>query len=85
MSMTSTPAFSLISLQAVWHEVRGLPSRNLSERPRAQGAQQGVPSELLHMHGVQQAAVHGRGTVCHRRKQVCVQRRLPEPRSHQGS
>lgn len=65
--------------------MRGLPSGNLPQRPGAQSAQQGVPPELLHLHGVQQAAVHGRGALRDRREQVCVQRRLPEPRKHQRS
>lgn len=64
-----SPLSSLsLSFQEVWDEVRGLPPRHLSQRSCAQGAQQGVPSQLLHVHGVQQAAVHGRGALCHRRK-----------------
>lgn len=66
---TSTPLSSLsLSFQEVWDEVRRMPPRHLSQWSGAQGAQQGVPSQLLHVHGVQQAAVHGRGTLCHRRK-----------------
>lgn len=69
-------------VQAVWHEVRGLSAGNLAERLGAQSAQQGVPPELLHLHGVQQAAVHGRGALRHRRKQVRVQRRLLDLRGY---
>lgn len=65
--------------------MRGLPAGDLAERPGAQGSQQGVSPELLHLHGVQQAAVHGGGTLRDRREQVRVQRRLFDLRGHQRS
>lgn len=61
-----------VSLQAFWYEMCGLLAGHFAQRPRAKSAQQGVPSQLFHVHGVQQTAVHGRGALRHRRKQVCV-------------
>lgn len=48
-------------------------SRDLPVRPGAQGAREGVPPQLLHLLGVQKAAVDGRGTVRVRRQQVHMQ------------
>ena len=81
----SPPTYTHTRTQTLWDEMRGMPSRDLSQRPSAQGAEQGVPPQLLHVHGLQQTAVHGRGALRHRRKQVRVQRRLSELRNDQGS
>jgi len=52
--------------------MRGLRTGHLPERPRAARVQQGVPPEVFHVHGVPEAALHRRGAVCGRRKQVPV-------------
>lgn len=61
----------------------GLLTGHFAQRPRAKSAQQGVSLKVLHVHGVQQTAVHGRGALRHRRKQICVQRGLHERKRYQ--
>lgn len=74
----------LSPLQEVWHQMRRLLPGHLPQRPRPESPEQSVPPELFHLHGLQQAALHGRGTVYHRRKQICLQRGLFELSQFEG-
>lgn len=72
--------------QEVWYQMRRLLPRHLPQRPGPESAEQSVPPELFHLHGLQQAALHGRGTLYHRREQICLQRglfELPHPEGRQ--
>lgn len=68
--ITARSPLSLV--QAFRHQVRRLFSGDFSERPGPESPEQSVPPELLHLHDVQQAAVHRRGALHHRREQVRV-------------
>lgn len=74
----------LSPLQEVWHQMRRLLPGHLPQRPSPESPEQSVPPELFHLHGLQQAALHGRGTVYHRRKQICLQRGLFELSQFEG-
>lgn len=59
-----------LTLQTFRDEVRRLFVRNLPQRPREAGPEQGVPSQVLHVRHVSQAVVDRRGAVCNRRESV---------------
>lgn len=67
-----------LSPQVFRDQVCGLCPGHLPQRPGPQGAEQSVPLELFYVYDVQQAALHRRGALYHRRKQVRLQRRLPK-------
>jgi hypothetical protein len=62
-----------VYLQEIRHQVRRLFSGYLAEWPGAQGSGQSVPPQLLHVHGMSQAAEHWRGTLCAGWQQVYLQ------------
>lgn len=54
---------TVILFQALWYQVRWMRSRHQSVGPGAQSPRQGVPSQLFHVPGVQEATQYGRGAL----------------------
>lgn len=70
--------------QAFRDQMWRLLSGHLSQRPSPESQEQSVPPQLLHLHDVQQTAIHWGGALHHRREQIRLQRRLPEQRQCEG-